>query len=198
MIATPSKEDIQKLQILHDKIKNHEFRKNPQQYLLDEYANLFEDVNKVIGRYSFEKINPTTYEREYLYYRTVKDRILHYKDSHFADGWFHCNDVAEIFSNPTIAIMDYAMHDFRGIKWKLNHYWNTTSFKDAFARFTETTEILLSMLHRLIEGELVTKVSFPVETLYSKNYSTYEMVKNPLYDNDWTLTKYLEKERWFE
>ena len=41
-------EDLDKCKILHDKIKNHEFRKNPQLYLLDEYAELFEDVDDIL------------------------------------------------------------------------------------------------------------------------------------------------------
>ena len=41
-------EDLDKCKILHDKIKSHEFRKNPQLYLLDEYAELFEDVDDVL------------------------------------------------------------------------------------------------------------------------------------------------------
>ena len=41
-------EDLDKCKILHDKIKSHEFRKNPQLYLLDEYAELFEDVDDIL------------------------------------------------------------------------------------------------------------------------------------------------------
>ena len=41
-------EDLDKCKVLHDKIKNHEFRKNPQLYLLDDYAELFEDVDDIL------------------------------------------------------------------------------------------------------------------------------------------------------
>ena len=55
MIAQPTEEDLKKLRILHDKIKNHDFRKGPEKYLLDEYANLLDhEVIAYIGRYIYE------------------------------------------------------------------------------------------------------------------------------------------------
>ena len=197
MIKEVLEEDIKKGRVLHDKIKNHLFRKAPELYLLDEYAQLFEDVNDIFGRYSHEE-----YDREhncwnYRYYRGVKDRWLHYISSNHPDGYFHFNDIAEIYTNPNIAIMDYAMHDFRGIWWKLKSNWdNPTLYKDNYARFTETTEKILMLLHNLIDGELVTSMSFPAERSFSEDQYTYKMVQNPLYDNDWTLEKYLHKVWW--
>ena len=78
MIKEVLEEDIKKGRVLHDKIKNHLFRKTPELYLLDEYAQLFENINDIFGRYSHEE-----YDREhncwnYRYYRGVKDRWLHY------------------------------------------------------------------------------------------------------------------------
>ena len=90
------------------------------------------------------------------------------------------------------------MHDFRGLTWKLKVYWNNpTLFKPLFGKFTETTEKMLMILHNLINGEMITSISFPYENTFSKEQSTYEMVQNPHYDNDWTLKKYLHKE-WYE
>ena len=197
MIKEVLEEDIKKGRVLHDKIKNHLFRKTPELYLLDEYAQLFEDVNDIFGRYSHEE-----YDREhncwnYRYYRGVKDRWLHYISSNHPDGYFHFNDIAEIYTNPNIAIMDYAMHDFRGIWWKLKSNWDTpTLYKDNYGRFTETTEKILMLLHNLIDGELITSMSFPAERSFSEDQHTYKMVQNPLYDNDWTLEKYLHKVWW--
>lgn len=48
MIKEVLKEDLEKGRILHDNIKNHLFRKTPELYLLDEYAQLFEDVNMIM------------------------------------------------------------------------------------------------------------------------------------------------------
>ena len=188
-------EDLDKCKILHDKIKNHEFRKNPQLYLLEEYAKLFEEVDDALTVFDWDDV---TYTRVYRYYRYVKDRMLHYKMSDSPDGYFHYQDGAEIYANPNFGLINYAMHDFRGIWWKLKANWDSqTVFKDLYGRFTETTEKMLMLLHNLINGELVTSISYPVERLFSKDQCTYKMVQNPHYDNDWTLEKYLHKE-WYE
>ena len=52
------------------------------------------------------------------------------------------------------------------------------------------------LLHNLIDGELVISMSFPAEKSFSEDQYTYKMVQNPLYDNDWTLEKYLHKVWW--
>lgn len=189
------KEDLEKVTILHNKIKNHEFRKNPQLYLLGEYVNLFEDVNNILKGWNWDD---THYQIVYKYYRYVKDRTLHYLNSNSPDGYSHYKDGAEIYAHPNIALIDYAMHDFRGLTWKLKTHWNNpTLFKPLFGKFTETTEKMLMILHNLINGEMITSISFPYENTFSKEQSTYEMVQNPHYDNDWTLKKYLHKE-WYE
>lgn len=197
MIPVPSKEDIEKLKILHDKIKNHEFRKNPQKYLLDEYAELFKQVYNIIPQFANEEYDYENHCYKYLYYRGVKDRWLHYKDSHKPDGYFHYNDIAEVWSNPTIALYNYSVHDYNGILWKLKSNWDGIHFKDLFGRYTETAEKRLILIHSIINGELITEMSFPFDRIYSKDYCTYKMVRNPHYDNDWTLEKYLHKE-WYE
>ena len=114
------------------------------------------------------------------------------------DGYYHYNGGAEIYAHPNIALIDYALHDFRGLTWKLKVDWNNPYlFKPLFGKFIETTEKMLMILHNLINGEMITSMSFPCEGAFSKEQSTYEMVRNPHYDNDWTLKKYLHKE-WYE
>ena len=189
------KEDFEKLKTLHDKIKNHEFRKNPQLYLLDEYAKLFEDVNDILTGWDWDNVH---YQHVYRYYRYVKDRTLHYLIPGSPDGYHHYKDGAEIYTHPNIALINYAMHDFRGITWKLKVDWkNHNLFKSLFGKFIETTEKMLMILHNLINGEMITSMSFPYESTFDDRQCTYEMVQNPHYNNDWTLKKYLHKE-WFE
>ena len=198
MIPFPEKEDLDKLRVLHDRIKNHEFRKNPQKYLLDEYAELFDhDVLDIIGMYAFKEIDEN-YNRKYLYYRHVRDRWIHFKDSHSKDGYFHYNDLSEIWSNPNIALYNYAMHDFRGIKSSLKCNWdNDYWYRHYFERFTETAEKLLILVHKLIDGQLITEMKFPTqEGSFDRKYIEYKLVQNPHYDNDWTLEKYLHKVWW--
>ena len=187
-----SEETINKLSLLHDKIKNHSFRKNPELYLLDEYYELCDKgLDNIIGRYVYD-----TYElsREgiYLYYRYVRDRWLHYKDSSYPDGYFHFNDTAEIWSNPNIALINESFHDLRGIKWALKSNWERPEY---LGKFIETTEKNLTILHALIEGIDITEMNYPKE--YREGYTNYKFVRNSLYDNDWTLEKYLHRV-WYE
>lgn len=188
-------EVISKLQVLHDKIKNHPFRKSLERYLLDEYFELYDKkLLDIIGRYIYD-----TYELSnkniYLYYRSVCDRWLHYKDKSFKDGYFHYKDVTEIWANPNIALINEAYHDLRGIKWSLVSNWNNDFYKQKYlGRFVETTEKMLTILHALIDGVEITEMDFPKE--YREGYTHYKFVRNPLYDNDWTLEKYLHKEWW--
>lgn len=196
MIPVPSNEDLERLRVLHDKIKNHPFRKDPQKYLLDEYAELFQEAGSIISEFAPDGYDEN-YNRLYKYYKGVRDRWLHYKDSHSKDGYFHYNDVTEIWSNPTIAIYNYSIHDFNGIWWKLKANWdNNFYYKDLYGRFTETTEKRLMLIHNLINGELITEMKFPVERCFSKDYEEFKMVQNPNYDNQWTLPKYLHKVWW--
>ena len=191
-----SKETINELSLLHDKIKNHPFRKNPELYLLDEYYELCDKgLDNVIGRYVYD-----TYElsREgiYLYYRYVRDRWLHYKDSSYPDGYFHFNDTAEIWSNPNIALINESFHDLRGIKWALKSNWDNDFYKKKYlGKFIETTEKNLTILHALIGGIDITEMNYPKE--HREGYTNYKFVRNPLYDNDWTLEKYLHRV-WYE
>ena len=53
---------------------------------------------------------------------------------------------------------------------------------------------MLTILHALIDGVEITEMDFPKE--YKEGYTHYKFVRNPLYDNDWTLEKYLHKEWW--
>ena len=197
MIPYPSEEDLKKLRILHDKIKNHNFRKSPEKYLLDEYFDLLDhEVMNYIGQFCYPEYDEVNNKWNYRYYRWVRDRWLHYKDSSKPDGYFHYNDDAEIWSNPNIGLYNEAMHDYRDIKWSLKSNWdNEYWYKYYFAKFTETSEKLLMILHALIDGVQITEMSFPKPR--KTDQTEYKMIQNPLYDNDWTLPKYLHKE-WYE
>ena len=190
-----TKETITKLTILHDKIKNHPFRKSLERYLLDEYFELYDKkLLDIIGRYVYD-----TYELSnkniYLYYRSVYDRWLHYKDKRYKDGYFHYKDVTEIWANPNIALINEAYHDLRGIKWSLASNWDNDFYRQKYlGKFVETTEKMLTILHALIDGVEITEMDFPKE--YEEGYTHYKFVRNSLYDNDWTLEKYLHKEWW--
>ena len=67
MISQPKEKDIERGKILHDKIKNHEFRKSPQHYLLEEYRNLFKDVFTLFGRLAGAEWDEEAREYKYLY-----------------------------------------------------------------------------------------------------------------------------------
>ena len=196
MFKPITEKTLERLRALHDKMKEHPFRKGPERYLLEEYFNLYnKDLLEIIGRY----VNDT-YELEqkgiYLYYRYVRDRWLHYKDDSFEDGYFHFNDNAEIWANPNIALINEAYHDLRGIKWSLVSNWDNDFYKQKYlGKFIETTEKMLMILHALIDGADITEIDYPKEREYG-GQTHYKMIKNPLYDNDWTLEKYLHKEWW--
>ena len=180
---------------IHSKIKNHEFRKSPEKWLLDEYFDLYDKtLLGIIGRYVYDT-DELAHKRIYLYYRSVSDRWLHSIDHRFKDGYFHCRDSAEIWANPNIALINEAYHDLRGIKWCLKSNWdNAFYWKIYLGRFIETTEKMLTVLHSLIEGVEITEMSYPKE--HREGQSHYKFVRNPLYDNDWTLEKYLHREWW--
>lgn len=205
MIPLPSKEDLEKGKILHDQIKNHIFRKAPELYLLDEYTSLFDKVFDLFSRYAGGGYNSSTGERTYLYYRWVRDRWLHYKDSRSEDGYFHFNDAAEIFSNPMIAILDYAIHDFNDLKYQLKCHWKKNNINDEtssvtmkiFRTFIEYSEKVLLLIHRIVDGDFITEYSFPSANIHKTEPVVYKMVLNPLYNNDWTLEKYLHRV-WYE
>lgn len=190
-----TKETIAKLSILHDKIKNHPFRKSFERTLLDEYFDLYDkELLNIIGRYVYD-----TYELSnkgiYLYYRYIHDRWLHYKSKDYKDGYFHYNDTAEIWSNPNIALINEAFHDLRGIKWSLKSNWDNDFYRQKYlGKFVETTEKILTILHALINGVEINEMNYPKE--HKEGQTHYKFVKNPLYDNDWTLEKYLHKEWW--
>ena len=195
MFKPISQETLSELRVLHDKIKNHPFRKAFEKDLLDEYYDLIDKkLCDIIGRYVYD-----TYELSnkgiYLYYRYVRDRWLHYKSKDHEDGYFHFNDNAEIWANPNIALINEAYHDLRGIKWSLKSNWDNDFYKQKYlGRFIETTEKILTILHALIDGIEITEMDFPKE--HREGQTHYKFVKNPLYDNDWTLEKYLYKEWW--
>ena len=195
MFKPITEETLQKLSKLHDKIKNHQFRKSPEKWLLEEYFDLYnKTLYHIIGRYVYDTYELAN-ECSYLYYRSVSDRWLHYKDSNFKDGYYHYRDSAEIWANPNIALINEAYHDLRGITWTLKSNWDDNYYRKKYlGKFIETTEKMLTVLHALIEGVEITEMSYPKE--YREGQTQYKFVRNPLYDNDWTLEKYLHREWW--
>ena len=195
MFKPITEKTLLELNKVHNKIKNHEFRKSPEKWLLDEYFDLYDEtLCHIIGRYVYD-----TYELSnkniYLYYRSVLDRWLHYKSRDYKDGYFHYRDSAEIWANPNIALINEAYHDLRGIKWSLKGNWDNDFYRKKYlGKFIETTEKMLTVLHALIEGVEITEMSYPKE--YREGQTHYKFVRNPLYDNDWTLEKYLHREWW--
>ena len=94
----------------------------------------------------------------------------------------------DVWSNPTIALIDESMHDFRGIYRNLKVYWKDDCFRKFYlGKYIETSEIVLQLLHSLIDGNIITEISFPQSR--GKNYTFYKYVRNPKYDNNWTLER---------
>lgn len=181
MIPFPDNDAIEKGRALHDKIKSHPFRLEPQLGLLDEFHELIEGIHRLYSMYEEEKyVGGITY---YKYHRTVKEPR---SDEH--GSWTAYIDV---WSNPTIAIINLAMHDCRGIHWSLKANWDCEFWRKKYlSKYIETTEVLLQLLHKLIDGETVAEVSLPTERIhYNKedDYTRYKYVRSPYYDNDWVL-----------
>ena len=53
-------------------------------------------------------------------------------------------------------------------------------------KFYQMTETMLTLIHFLIEDRELAEATFPGERSYSKD-THYEFVKNPKYNNFWTL-----------
>ena len=52
------------------------------------------------------------------------------------------------------------------------------------------TETLLQLLHKLIDGEIVSECSFPKKQMHFKkenDYTHYKYARNGKYNNEWTL-----------
>ena len=181
MIEIPAKEDLDKGKDLHDRIKSHPFRMCPQIHWLDEYHELFESVNNLFGRYVHDYFDHNTWRTVYKYHAIEKEE----KNNNDSGTYTHYVDV---WSNPTIALMDESMHDFRGIYRNLKVYWKDDCFRKFYlGKYIETSEIVLQLLHSLIDGNIITEISFPQSR--GKNYTFYKYVRNPKYNNNWTLER---------
>lgn len=191
MIKTPTSEDLEKGRELHDKIKNHPFRLCPQIQHLDEYVKLFDLANNLFGRYVLDYFDHDTLKNVYKYHTVEKE------DRYDGDNKY--THYVDIWSNPTIALLDESMHDLRSISMKLKWYWKDDTFRKGYlGSFIETTEIWLQLLHRLIEGVEINEISFPKDKFSydgKYEYKFYKYVKNPKYNNNWTLEKELPYEK---
>jgi len=184
MLQFPPKEDLEKLKAIHDRIKNHEFRHNPQQYLIKEYAKLFEDAVNIISRYTKDGEKYDWDKKCMVYFWRYHYSLQEKEEREDKYGKYHAT--IDVWSNPTIAIINEAMHDFRGIEMSLTSNWNGSfSEKHSLPDFIEYSETLLQLIHKVIDGQIITKTSFPNECWW-KPRQNFEYVQNNRYDNNWT------------
>lgn len=183
MIPVPNKEDIEKGKILHDKIKSHQFRFEPQLYLLEEYDELIEDIQRLFSRYDEECFDKETWKTTYKYHRVEFEKRT--------DKYGEYMHTIDIWSNPTIALINEAMHDYCGIMMYLKCNWENDFYRKHYLpKYIEMTETLLQLLHKLIDGEIVSECSFPKKQMHFKkenDYTHYKYARNGKYNNEWTL-----------
>lgn len=188
MIQVPNKEDIEKGKVLHDKIKAHPFRLEPQLYLLDEYDELINNISRLFSRYSELGVDEnyrTLYKYHRLEFVTEKIKDVHGNETEYENP-------IDIWSNPTIALINEAMHDYRELHISLKLNWDNDFLRKKFLeKYIETSEKLLQLLHRVIKNEITTELSFPKTRFYEKEQTIYKYVQNPKYNNDWTLEYFL-------
>jgi len=180
-----TEEEIIKGWGIHNKIKNHDFRKCPELYLMEEYEDLI--YNKMVGL-----INGWS----------VKDIVTNENGEKVYEGAF-CNlkrelcNVSwskkpemisiEVWSNPNIALINDAVHDFNGIRWSLQSIWKSGGdIKIKLSKFIETTELMLMIFHKLLEGEEITEIKYPRNNNIDGTYTYYKYERNPRFDNYWT------------
>lgn len=178
--------DKERLSYLHDKIKNHDFRKNPTLDKLREYKELLDtNLLRIIGQWS---------ESGEKYYMYVKDQKF------IIDGKEESRGV-EVWGNPIIGILNNVQHDYRSINMEFSYSWKRSmespdvtykyrleTYREKFYQMSET---MLTLIHFLIEDRELAEATFPGERSYSKD-THYEFVKNPKYDNLWTKKWILE------
>ena len=180
MLRELTTEDKEKLRVLHDKIKNHEFRANPTFEQFDEYKELLDrDLNRIIGRYQ---------ESGKKYYTFIKNQKL------MVNGEEEFWNI-EAWSNPIIGILNEAQHDYRSICMEFRRYFKDGSGSRMVGemmreKFFVTSETMLTLIHFLIEDRELTEVTLPGEFFYKDTH--YEFVQNPKYDNLWTKKWILE------
>lgn len=191
MRAELTQEEIKKGWILHNKAKNHPFRKDPQLYLLDEYKDILMDMYHLVALYKIE--SEKTVNGKHVTIHMFHDAVSKMLNVPWSKEPQRVT--IDIWSNPGIAIINEAIHDLNAITWTLRYSWHHVEeigHQEVLGRFIEYTETFLMVFHKLLEGIEVNNVKFPKQT--GDRYTEYIFVQNPRYNNLWTYPFYLKDE----
>lgn len=182
-----TEEEIKKGWEIHNKIKNHDFRKKPELYLLDEYENLiYNQMYKLVCGYSVKDI--VTNENG----KKVYEYAFHNLEKKICNvSWAKEPQriSIDIWSNPNIALINEAIHDHNGIKWRLSSAWRNgddAKVKILLSKYIETTELMLMVFHKLLEGLEVSEIKYPKDNNVNGTYSYVRFERNPRFNNYWT------------
>lgn len=180
-----NEEEIKKGWAIHDQIKNHDFRKTPELYLLEEYDDLFAHklYDIVCGWGKRDIVTNENGEKVYEYsFCKLERKVCNVSWSNKPESIS-----IEVWSDPNIALINYAIHDYNGIRWRLSSRWkNGGDVKVLLSKYIETTELMLMIFHKLLEGEEVSEVKYPKDNSVDGTYSYVQFVRNPKFDNYWT------------
>ncbi len=184
-----TEEEIKKGWIIHDKIKNHDFRKQPELYLLEEYENLvYKQLYELVCGWSVKDIvTNENGEKVYEYaFHNLEEETCNV-------SWSSTPQTIsiDVWSNPNIALINDAIHDFNGIRWRLRSRWNSMGIDDPITqillgKFIETVELMLMLFHSLLDGVEITEVKYPKDNSNKDSYVLYRYERNPRFNNNWT------------
>lgn len=180
-----TQEEIKQGWLIHDQIKNHPFRKCPELYMFDEYADLIKKMTDFVCGWIVEDIvtnenGEKVYEKAFV---NVKRNLL--CNVSWANEPKRIN--IEVWSNPNIAIINDAVHDYNGIKWRLKYRWSKgDDVRVTLGKYIEMSELMLMLFHRLLEGEEIAEVQLPKDDSVEGTHELYKYVRNPKFDNYWT------------
>lgn len=180
-----NEEELKKGWEIHNKIKNHDFRKQPELYLMDEYEDLIYNHMYVLvsGWRAKDIVTNEKGEKVYEYSFHNLERCL------CNVSWSKKPETIsiDVWSNPNMALINDAIHDFNGIRWRLKSVWKSGGDTTILlGKFIETTELMLMIFHKLLEGEEITEVKYPKDNSIPGTYSFYQYVRNPKFNNNWT------------
>ena len=180
-----NEEELKKGWEIHNKIKNHDFRKQPELYLMDEYEDLIYNKMYVLvsGWRAKDIVTNENGEKVYEYsFHNLERRLCNV-------SWSNKPETIsiDVWSNPNMALINDAIHDFNGIRWRLKSVWKSGGDTTVLlGKFIETTELMLMIFHKLLEGEDITEVKYPKDNSIPGTYSFYQYVRNPKFNNNWT------------
>lgn len=180
-----TEEEIKKGWIIHDQIKNHDFRKMPEQYLLEEYDDLIKHklYDFICGWGKKDIVTNKNGEKVYEHSFCKLERKL------CNISWSNKPEMIsiDVWSNPNIALINEAMHDYNGIRWRLASIWRSGGdIKVVLSKYIETTELMLMIFHKLLDGEEISEVKYPKNNGVNGAYSYVKFVRNPRFNNYWT------------